>query len=274
MKILFLSLLIKYVISSIEECYNFTIPLIKEECLAIPVEKENGMMCCYKEYTCCVVGLEEYMIYTDKKKTAIEREILGYQYYIYNINKMYSYFNFLSLFPSTTYCSRGKITYDEKLMFKEEDKLVFQNENHCLHYHYKVLKKQINDVKEEQCENAILLQTSKDNNIACGFYNFKITLKDKTTINLKTCYLLNIEELEHLDKKYKENIFNNYLFDSLDYLDIEIGNMYSYTGAISDSKTGFSFTYSQNLEKTSGNSIIQVSKFLLFLFIFLLFMNN
>ena len=265
MKILLIYLLFVHAFSSIEECYNCENPS-RENCLSIYVEKERGMMCCYGVNTCHPIGEDYYYIFTDPKKIAIQREIDGYNYYIKNRKKMYTFFDFTTSSQYITQCSKGNIIYEGKYILKEEDKSVLQNQNHCLHFHFNVLSETINDVKEEQCQNANLLQLSKDNNIGCGFFNFTITLKNKQTFNFKTCYLLNLDELWQLDKQSKKQIFDDYLFDSLGYMDIDMENINSYRGEILDSKSGFSFIYSEN-EELESSTIISTSK-LLFLFIF------
>jgi hypothetical protein len=157
--------------------------------------------------------------YEDKKYKALLKEINGFlrfgMYYIDLDNNGEKYYPKPKLSHNQTYkCKDGtyKISYGYE-KYTENELKILDSDTHCLRYFYRYMdainyqydeekeKILLKSVSNNECFNANLLQSSIDEEITCGYYEFKINYIDGTTDNFTTCYL------------HHENFYKNGEFD-------------------------------------------------------------
>ena len=95
--------------------------------------------------------------------------------------------------------------------FTDEEKIILNSYNHCLYYYFLPY----DNLEKKDCFNSELLQSSKDKEIKCGYYNFIITIRNGGTENFQTCYFFNPDFLEYktIDwntKKYFDELVNDF----------------------------------------------------------------
>ena len=150
--------------------------------------------------------------------------------------------------------------------YTSEEIKVLQDENHCLNYFYGL---NIENQTKQNCFNAVILQSSKDAGLTCGYYEFNIKYSDGTSENFKTCHLFNNAAISRgqLDERTKES-FQSFVKDNQDNGKYVV----SYKVALSD-KNGNSVEYdslTQSLSKSSSTIITPMIKYLVFIYLLLL----
>ena len=195
------------------------------------------------------------IVFEDKKYKALLKELFGfYQYGLYYIEedgKKYYFASDLS-YNQTYKCKDGSykisVGYDT---YTENEKKILESNTHCLKYFYRHLyeenfeydeekdKYYLKQVSNNDCFNANLLQSSKDEGISCGYYEFKLNYIDGTTDTLTTCYL------------YNENFYKNGEFDEQTKTEFEklISQYSSENGKVSKS-------YITQFSDSEGNTYV------------------
>lgn len=176
-----------------------------------------------------------------------------------------------------TTCKNKEYYYRaDECTFTLEEKKIFESDKHCLNLYYNSLQEgKFNSINKNDCHNALLLESSKELGITCGFYDYTVVFKNSTILHFKTCYFITPDEefeklkaegyeieKDWLDKK-------NLLYTLLMRVDIDPDNdIKSFTADISDSNR----VYSQSIDSEKNFSkMISFSKYLiLFLIIVLL----
>lgn len=88
--------------------------------------------------------------------------------------------------------------------YTDEEKEILRSENHCMRYIYG-----INDfTTKEECFNSVILPSSKNVGLSCGYFEFNIKYSDGTSENFKSCNIFNKDVITngHLDDKTKETL--------------------------------------------------------------------
>lgn len=166
-------------------------------------------------------------------------------------------------------CKDGDLsfTYDK---ISDADKKKLKSKDHCLYYTYQSF---INPSKklDFNCEDGVITDTIKKQGFSCGYYGFKIKVKDETTQEFGTCFLFHHEMYD------KINEITNFekLVDELnDIVELITNEHVSFDIDIHDG-SGYKYTYN-SLDKKfvlvsepNRSSFISVSKFLLLLSLFL-----
>jgi hypothetical protein len=214
-----------------------------------------------------------------------------------SMKELYGYtkYDMLSYDPNSELFEELKVIYnykckDGELSFRygydtytEEEIKILRSEKHCLVYsnsyitYYDYLDRM---PSKEDCFNADLLQSTKDTGISCGFIEIHLNFQSGKKLNFNTCNLFNPEmaETRKLDKESNnlyqsivQKISNDQGEILIDYK-IELSdsngkkmNYNSLTGQIEDS------IVSSAEEKESNSQIVKISKYLLLLFIIVLF---
>ena len=223
-------------------------------------------------------------IYEEKKYKALQKELYGflkYGLYIYEDNGE-KYYIAPNLSHNQTYkCKDGsyKISFGYDT-YTENEKKVLESDNHCLKYFYRHMyeenfeydeekdKYYLKQVSNNDCFNANLLQSSKDDGISCGYYEFKLNYVDGTTDTLTTCYF------------YNENFYKNGEFDEQTKIEFEtLINQYSsengkvsksYITQFSDSEGNtYVFDSSTGKIESSNGSFYKLNFMILILFLIL-----
>ena len=129
---------------------------------------------------------------------------------------------------------------------------ILLSENHCMNYFYG-----FNDfTTKEECFNAVILPSSEEVGLSCGYFEFNIKYSDGTSESIKTCNIFNKDILSnnYLDDKSKESYKN---FVSTNSEDNKV--VVSYVVAFSDDKGNKivydSLTDSINPNTNSGKNI-------------------
>ena len=174
------------------------------------------------EHTCVALnGTIDILkpIYEDKKYKAFLKELFGFLrfgFYLIDLdhNGQRVYLN-PNLSHNQTYnCKDGtyKMSFGYE-KYTENELKILDSDTHCLRYFYRYMdainyqydeekeKILLKSVSNNECFNANLLQTTIDEEITCGYYEFKINYIDGTTDNFTTWYL------------YNENFYKNGEFD-------------------------------------------------------------
>ena len=214
------------------------------DCWSVELKSNNNICCLTNEPNynnlsevitkCSILSYENFIIYSNPKLKAIIREINGFN----SIDSFNEELNndIDTIFEFEALCKDGNLTYNsEEFKFTNEEINILKSNTHCLYYYSNSYE--INSISKEKCFNANLLQSTKDEGIECGFYNFEITYNDDIKKNIQTCYLLNLDNLntKQLDDFVKNemdsfvNIYSEY--ESISY-EIEIigvdGNSFKY----------------------------------------------
>ena len=148
----------------------------------------------------------------------------------------------------------------------------------AINYQYDEEKEKIllKSVSNNECFNANLLQSSIDEEITCGYYEFKINYIDGTTDNFTTCYLHHENfykngEFDEKTKKEFETLISLYSSEngkvSKSYItkfsDSE-GNTYVF-----DSSTGKMESNNSNSNSDSNGAFYKINFLILILFLIL-----
>jgi hypothetical protein len=196
-------------------------------------------------------------VYEDKKYKALLKEIFGFirygLYYIDYDNNGKKIYLSPNLAHNQTYnCKDGtyKMSFGYET-YTENELKILDSDTHCLRYFYRYMNVEnfqydeekgkyiLKQVTNNECFNANLLQSSIDEGLTCGYYEFKINYIDGTTDNLTTCYL------------YNENFYINGEFDEQTQSELQsLINLYSsQNGKISKS-------YITQFSDSEGNTYV------------------
>lgn len=243
----------------------------KDNCLNAQITSNNNY-CCLKtiidssgESSYCQLFSEEtYLYYTDPKTNAFETEETGYSCVKSNSCSYY-------LSSSTKTECKGNRSFTG-IKFDQNDITLFKDDNHCLNIYDKSINGNLKDLNAEVCKNAVLLPSSKQAGISCGYYDFTFTLKDQTTKNFKMCYLMNPDvfqksendfqmEIEGLVDEIIEEVYNEDLEDFLSTYVVSFADSNGINKSF-DSKTG-----KLSDQNNSKNLFISKTLFLMVLFL-------
>lgn len=222
----------------------------------------------------------------DKKYKALIKDLFGfYKYGLYYINDDGSKYYFAPILSYTqTYnCKDGNYTMSfGNDNYTENERKILESDTHCLKYFYRHMYEEnfqydeekekyfLRPVSNNECFNASLLQSSKDEGISCGYYEFKLKYIDGTTDTLTTCYYYNENfykngEFDEQTKKEFEKLINQYSSENgkvsksyiTQFSDSE-GNTYVF-----DSSTG-------KMESTNSNGAFYKINFLILILFLIL----
>ena len=149
--------------------------------------------------------------------------------------------------------------------YTNEEIEILQSDNHCLSYFYG-----INEfTSKEDCFNSVLLPSSKNVGLSCGYFEFNIKYTDGTSENIKSCSIFNKDVItsSHLDDKSKEN-FETFVQTNKD----DDKTVLSYVVALSDDQ-GNSAVYdslTQSINPENSEKKITLVKYLLFISLLLI----
>ena len=220
------------------------------DCWSVELKSKNNICCLTNEPNynnlseiitqCSIISYEDFNIYSNPKLKAMIREINGFNS-IDSFNEelnndIDTYFEFEAL------CKDGNISYNsDESKYTNEEINILKSNTHCLYYYSNSYE--ITSITKEKCFNANLLESTKDEGIECGYYNFEITYDGEIKKNIQTCYLLN---LDNLNTKQLDNFIQNEMdsfvniyseYKSISY-EIEIfgpdGNSFKYNKAFSN----------------------------------------
>ena len=119
-------------------------------------------------------------------------------------------------------------------IFTDEEITLLKSDNHCLRYNYN----QDIFTSKEDCYNSVLLQSSKDEGLSCGYFEYNLKYSDGSSETIKSCGIFNKELINYnqLDQKTKETV-KNFVTDN--------------------TETGKTITsYEVNLSDNDGNSLV------------------
>lgn len=228
----------------------------------------------------------------DKKYKALIKDLFGfYKYGLYYINDDGSKYYFASIlsFTQTYNCKDGTHTMSfGNDNYTENERKILESDTHCLKYFYRHLYEEnfqydeekekyfLRPVSNNECFNAALLQSSKDEGISCGYYEFKLKYVDGTTDTLTTCYYYNENfykngEFDEQTKKEFETLINQYSSENgktsksyiTQFSDSE-GNTYVF-----DSSTGKMESTNSNSNSDSNGAFYKINFLILILFLIL-----
>lgn len=174
-------------------------------------------------------------------------------------------------------CPKKDMTFTPP-QYTENEISILKNEKHCLNYFVNSFQNMLEPVK---CENGLLLDSSKEAGLECGYITFSVKLKtDQITVpSFQTCFLFNLE--------FYSKIVNSDLGEGLKKISKETINQLIGKYAPKEAKY-FLDSYSIEFRNAKGDKVIydssvddyhvlptkgfllSISKYL-FLFIFLLF---
>ena len=276
---------IKTLIEDQERCYEAGTQ--KDKCYSVSLKTPNAQ-CCILEYIsytshdtyCSIIegSIEDVKnnLYTPKIK-AILKEYFGFQVYGLGeivgkdeeemINEIRNKQNYQ--------CKDGDfdIPYGYET-YTSQDKSILKSNQQCLRYfHSYVIDYDYMDKmpSKEQCFNADLLESSKNIGIKCGFYEFTIRYVSGNSGNFKSCYVFDTDIIKNRKIDNQSKTYLSAL--AYQYASLQNEMFASYIVDFSDSD-GNSFRYDSltntvtSLSKGENNKI---SKYLLFLFILILF---
>ena len=149
---------------------------------------------------------------------------------------------------------------------------MFKDENHCLNIYHKKLDNYQFNVGE--CENYLLLDSSKKAGLDCGYFEYNITLESKTTISYKTCNVFNLNLFSYI--REGGNIRSEFIEEDLDDIICSMGyindNLTNYSVEVHNSK-GQKIKYDSRTGEViikGAGYMLSISKYL-FILIFILF---
>jgi hypothetical protein len=237
-----------------------------EQCTSVTFD--NDYQCCEmittipdSEFSCVALNGSIDLLkkmYEDKKYKAFIKELFGFLEYGHKYGYSISYEQTYKCKDGTYKMSFGYDTYTEN------EKKILKSDNHCLKYFYRYLDEEnfeydeekdkyyLKQVSNNECFNANLLQSSKDEGLSCGYYEFKLNYIDGTTDTLTTCYF------------YNENFYKNGEFDEQTKKEFEtLISLYSsengkvsksYITKFSDSE-GNSYVFDSSTGKMESNNL-------------------
>ena len=107
-------------------------------------------------------------------------------------------------------CKDGNFTMENNLFkLTEEEKGIINSENHCFYLNDDYIKNK-KSASNEICQNRTLTQKAKDEGLKCGFFDITFKSKSGETQNVKTCHIVNTDDIrsEKLNS-YTKNLLNN-----------------------------------------------------------------
>ena len=157
----------------------------------------------------CILYNKNYLgILKDKKTMAVLREEVGFRTTrnpdAYEESEKSNY-------KLKIECNDGSVEVDpNSYVFSQEEKSLFESENHCLSYFEKYLdgKDKAND---SICQKGTLTKNAADEGFICGFYNMTFKLGEGETKNYQTCFMVNNEDI----KSGKLSAFTKYYLDEM-----------------------------------------------------------
>ena len=126
--------------------------------------------------------------------------------------------------------------------YTSEDIAILESENHCLSYFAPILMHTSSNrrsVTKETCNNALLLSSTKQKGISCGYMEIDIQESHNIVETRKTCFL------------YDPNVKNNKVLDEATRLNLN---------ALSKKATDDSINYSFKIYPANGNGYSYDSK--------------
>ena len=248
----------------------------KDKCKALP-NLEDDHVCCYYEILLDDEKANQYCqsshpdmyklgkVVNSKVFYPFLREVNGYKKIVEK-----------AFYPNKTEvivtCKKGafRIVYNSE--YSEKEKNVFKDENHCLNIYHKKLDNSQFNVGE--CENYLLLDSSKKAGLDCGYFEYNITLESKTTISYKTCNVFNLNLFSYI--REGGNIRSEFIEEDLDDIIRSMGytndNLTNYSVEVLNSK-GQKIKYDSRTGEViikGAGYMLSISKYL-FILIFILF---
>ena len=111
-------------------------------------------------------------------------------------------------------CKDGNFTMENNLFkLTEEEKGIINSENHCFYLNDDYIKNK-KSASNEICQNRTLTQNAKDEGLKCGFFDITFKSKSGETQNVKTCHIVNTDDIKYDIKSgklnsYTKNLLNN-----------------------------------------------------------------
>ena len=183
--------------------------------------------------------------------------------------KIYNQYNTSFEIEDNITCNNGKISFViDAREYSEDEQKILKNKNHCL----KKTELKEKDIEYDvgKCEEGLLVDSSKNVGLECGYFVYNIKIDSQKSVYYKTCNLFNYELFYNISKlypqfsdKYVMNIINNIKgYDTYESYTAEVYNKKgkkikydSITGKIIYENSGYMFISSKYI-------------FLLFLIIF------
>ena len=186
----------------------------EDECIAITNPKQN-LQCCFTETSAfnriLSTKCEQFpkdinnfknIIKTDQYKESI-REPFGYT--------IYNKYNIPFEIEENITCNNGEISMiiDAK-DYSENEQKILKDENHCLKK--RELKETDINYDVGKCEEGIIVESSRNAGLECGYFIYNIKIDSKNSIYYKTCNLFNFDLLYNISKLYPQysdkNVWN------------------------------------------------------------------
>ena len=188
----------------------------EEKCLGQNLNN-NSLYCCMVSYVSdqektpqnvCTLTKKIFLsIFENAKLKALYRE---YESYL-NIKDDDNSNNELDYSLVSDYkCKDGNFTMENNLFkLTEEEKGIINSENHCFYLNDDYIKNK-KSASNEICQNRTLTQNAKDEGLKCGFFNITFKSKSGETQNVKTCHIVNTDDItsEKLNS-YTKNLLND-----------------------------------------------------------------
>jgi len=226
----------------------------KDTCSEVQLISDIYQCCLLKITTSAIsnfkiCGIQVKPISTFKKQMelpstkALNKEIFGYIIYNYDFGTSPNYYKMNLDYE----CADGSFTflygYDT---FTSEEIDILKSDNHCLRYIY---NQDIFSSKED-CYDSVLLQSSKDQGLSCGYFEYNFKYSDGSTDTIKSCGIFNQDLVNYnqLDQKTKETI-KTFVQDNTE----EGKTITSYKVNLSDNK-GNSLVYDSLSEEVSNEN--------------------
>ena len=190
----------------------------KDACLNQKLDSNDDYCCMFsyqyseeeeETFTSCTLYSKNYLgLLKDKKTMTVLREEVGFR----------TTRNPDAYEESEKYNSKLKIECNDdsvevdpnSFVFSQEEKSLFESENHCLSYFEKYLdgREKAND---SICQKGTLTKNAADEGFICGFYNMTFKLGEGETKNYQTCFMVNNEDI----KTGRLNSFTRYYLDEM-----------------------------------------------------------
>ena len=248
----------------------------KDKCKALPSTKDNEI-CCYYERKANDKTQKEFCdsfpsdiskrgeVFNLKEFYPYLRELNGYDIIIEGRDRPEKSEEILT-------CKKGVYRLVQDNVYSEKEKNIFKDENHCLNIYHKKLKNY--EFNTGECTSHLLLDSSKEAGLECGYFEYNITLESKKTISFNTCHLFNLKLFSKMskvggnsDRMFNEDDFID-IIDSMGY----DGYTESYTVEVHNSK-GHKIKYDSRTNKyiiEGAGYMLSISKYL-FILILILF---
>ena len=173
-------------------------------------------------------------------------------------------------------CKDGDYTFSYGYYnYTSQEKAILKSSKHCLRYFYSYVLDEdfLNNMpSKDKCFNADISESSKNNGIECGYYEFNIKFVSGKSKIFKSCYLLSndIFSTKKIESESKAN------FQAMGVMFAQyVGETFlSYSLDLSDSK-GNKLSYDSLNDKVSNPSqqgSSQIAFYSKYLFLFILFL--